>query len=170
MGLSFVTGNAIDVFKPHLAALVETSLKKSFRTTFGGVDEEPTCSEEVAWTGWELLQQRAAKAIPGATPQLLAMSAWRGVYLPIPTKPGTLTLEDGTQLPYGSLPGLVSELESLGKALKLPTTDDDLETLASSYLDDDDRVDDDMDVQTFAQLLLTSHEAVRRQRALWVVK
>ena len=38
------------------------------------------------------------------------------------------------------------------------------------YLEDDDIIDDDMDLQTYAQLLLAAHEAVRRGQPLWIVK
>ena len=64
---------------------------------------------------------------------------------------------------------MVSELKDLGKVLGLPSDDDGLKELAAKYRDDD-LVDADMDVQTYAQLLLAAHVAQRRRQVLWVVK
>src|SRR4051794_32988110 len=47
----------------------------------------------------------------------------------------------------------------------LPTDDAGLRSLAERY-GDDDLVDEDMDVQTYAQLLLTAHVAQRRRHVL----
>jgi hypothetical protein len=64
----------------------------------------------------------------------------------------------------------IAELESFARAAGLPTDDNGLRALAAKYLDDDDLIDQDPDVQTYARLLLAAHEAARRRLPLWVVK
>jgi hypothetical protein len=44
-----------------------------------------------------------------------------------------------------------------------------LKQLAAKY-QDDDLIDSDMDIQTYAQLLLAARVAQRRRQVLWVVK
>jgi hypothetical protein len=44
-----------------------------------------------------------------------------------------------------------------------------LKQLAEKY-QEDDLIDEDMDIQTYGQLLLAAHEAQRRRQVLWVVK
>jgi hypothetical protein len=98
------------------------------------------------------------------------MEAWSGCYVPAETQPGSFEFDgEKTPLAVASLPALVSELESVGRALGLPTDDNGLKQLAAKY-QDDDLVDSDMDIQTYAQLLLAAHVAQRRRQVLWVVK
>jgi hypothetical protein len=99
------------------------------------------------------------------------MEAWSGVYVPLVTEPIAFELDgQETPLDVASLTNLTSELEALGKLLDLPVDDDGLRALAARYSDDDDLVDSDMEIQTYAQLLLAAHEASRRRAPLWVVK
>ncbi len=69
-----------------------------------------------------------------------------------------------------SLDNLINEIETFGKAESLPVDDTGLQEFADKYLGDDDLIDDDMDLQTYAQLLLVAHEAKRRNQPLWVIK
>jgi hypothetical protein len=64
---------------------------------------------------------------------------------------------------------LVDELEAVAAALGLPVDSAGLQELVRRYKDDD-LVDDDMDIQTYAQLLLATQEAKKRKQELWVVK
>jgi hypothetical protein len=41
--------------------------------------------------------------------------------------------------------------------------------LAARYLEDDDLIDKELDLQTYVQLMLTAKQAVARRQALWVV-
>jgi hypothetical protein len=172
MGLTFTVGNPSVAFIEPFDGRVRALLLKRFG---GAVDldssEDPYASEELGWSGWAKLQRRAIKAVGrGRVPHLLSMEAWCGCYVPAETDPGAFEVESTpTPLQYGSLPRLVGELEAVGAALGLPTGDVGLRELADGYLEDD-REDEDMDVQTYAQLLLAARVAGRRRQVLWVVK
>jgi hypothetical protein len=172
MGLTFTVGNPSVAFIEPFAARVRSLLSHRFG---GAVDldsgEDPYTSEELGWSGWEKLQRRATQAVGGKqVPHLLSMEAWCGCYVPAETDPDAFEVEGTpTPLKFGSLPRLVGELEAVGTALGLPTADAGLRALADSYLEDD-REDEEMDVQTYAQLLLAARVAGRRRQVLWVVK
>ena len=171
MGLTFSVGNPIDAFFEPFAERV----KKTFELHFNGIvldsDEEVYFSEDLGWSGWRLLQDKAVETVGAeAVPHFLSMEAWFGCYVPAETIPGSFEFNgEETPLAVASLPVLVSELEKLGKALGLPSGDIGLKELAAKY-HDEDSIDDDMDIQTYAQLLLAAHVAQRRRQVLWVVK
>jgi hypothetical protein len=173
MGLTFTVGNARHVFIEPYGA----NLDQAFADHFGQQvkrleDEEPWYSEELGWSGWEQLQIRATSALgKESIPNLLSMPAWKGVYLPVEIEPCSLTdiPGDDTPLEVGSLDGLVTELERFGKSAGLPTKDEELRELAAKYLDDD-LIDEDMDIQTYVQLMLAGHYAAGRRYPLWIVK
>jgi len=99
------------------------------------------------------------------------MEAWQGVYVPGEADIGFFTFDGhSTPLSVASLDQLIGELEAIGVALGLPTDGADLRSLFLGYRDDDDRCDDDMDIQTYVQLLLSAREAKKRNQPLWVVK
>jgi hypothetical protein len=101
----------------------------------------------------------------------LSMEAWQGVYVPVETDIGVFTFDGhSTPLSVASLDHLLGELEAIGVALGVRTEGADLQSLFLGYCDDDDRCDDDMDIQTYVQLLLSAREAKKRNQPLWVVK
>jgi hypothetical protein len=170
MGLSFTVGNPSDTFIEGYAQRVLARLAEAFGPAVVLDAPEPAySSDELGWSGWRRLQERA-DAVIGAdrVPHLLSMAAWNGCYVPAPTEPTEFAIEEqSAPLAVGSLPALVAELEAVGAALGLPTDDDGLRELAARY---DDAVDDDMDIQTYAALLQAAHVAERRRQVLWVVK
>jgi hypothetical protein len=171
MGLTFSVGNPADAFIEPFADRVKKTLASQFRGIVLDSDEEAYFSEELGWSGWRLLQEKAVETI-GAdrAPHFLSMEAWSGCYVPAETQPGSFEFDgEKTPLAVASLSALLGELEDVGKALRLPTDDVGLQQLAEKY-QDDDLVDDDMDIQTYAQLLMAVHEAQRRRQVLWVVK
>jgi hypothetical protein len=171
MGLTFSVGNPVDAFIEPFAERVKKTLASHYSGIVLDSDEEAYFSEELGWSGWRLLQDKAIETLGAdAVPHFLSMEAWSGCYVPAETQPGSFEFDgEKTPLAVASLPALVSELEGLGKALGLPTDDNGLRKLAVKY-QDDDLIDDDMDIQTYAQLLLASHAAQRRRQVLWVVK
>jgi hypothetical protein len=172
MGLTFTVGNPADAFMEPFAERVRLTLAAHFgdSVVLDSV-ELAYYSDELGWSGWRTLQERAANALTAQrVPHLLAMEAWCGCYVPADTEPRCFEFdEESTPLDTASLPALVRELEAVGKALGLPTDDAGLAELAERY-SDDDLADEDMDIQTYAQLLLAARLAQRRQQVLWVVK
>ena len=173
MGLTFSVANPQDVFSDPFGDVVAETL----RSIFGDEMEldstaAPFCSVELGWSGWRQLQERAAAACGSeAIPHFLSMEAWRGVFLPVETEAGMIQFpDDPTPLSVACLERLIDELEKIGTALDLPTSDDELQKLAARYLDNDDLIDDDMDIQTFAALLPSTRIAKERNQPLWVVK
>jgi hypothetical protein len=171
MGLTFSVGNPVDAFIEPFAERVKKTLASHFSEIVLDSGEEAYFSEELGWSGWRLLKDKAVETLGAdAVPHFLSMEAWSGCYVPAETQPGSFEFDcEKTPLAVASLPVLVSELEDLGKALGLPTDDNGLREFAAKY-QDDDLIDDDMDIQTYAQLLLASHTAQRRRQVLWIVK
>jgi hypothetical protein len=172
MGLAFTVGNPSDVFEAPFADRVHSTLLGHFGdAVILDSDEAPFYSEEIGWSGWQSLQERAAEAVTAErVPHLLSLEAWCGCYVPADVQPGRIEFDgESTALAVGSLGRLLSELEAVGAALGLPTDDLGLRELAGRY-QDDDLVDEDMEIQTYAQLLRSAHAAQRRRPTLWVVK
>jgi hypothetical protein len=172
MGLTFSVGNPVDAFIEPFANRVKETLASHFPGTIElDSDEEAYFSEELGWSGWRLLQEKAVHAVTAArVPHFLSMEAWSGCYVPAETQPGSFEFDgQETPLDVASLPALVSELEAVGKALELPTDENGLKQLAAKY-QEDDLIDADMDIQTYAQLLLAARVAQLRRQILWVVK
>lgn len=172
MGLTFSVGNPDAAFIQPLAERVRSTLASHFGTDILlDSDEETFYSNELAWSGWSLLQEKATEVVGSEkVPHLLAMEAWSGCYVPTNTQIGSFGFDgESTKLDVASLPELLRELELLGPALGLPIDDPSLCKLAEKY-QDDDLIDDDMEIQTYAQLLLAAHLADRRRQVLWVVK
>ncbi len=172
MGLVFTVGRPVDVFDDSVAELIQHVLEAECADHValdGGA--EPFHSAELGWSGWNLLQERARVALtPEVVPNLLSMDAMHGAYLPGWVEAGAILFEDYPMpLDVAPLEGLITELEQVGPALGLATDDAGLASLAARYADDD-RCDDDMEVQTYAQLLLAARQAVARRQPLWVVK
>jgi hypothetical protein len=174
MGLTFTVGTAADVFIEPYASHLREFLVNHFGVDMGLSSElEPWYSVELGWSGWSELQERAATAVgPESLPHLLSMEAWKGVFVPVETDPGEVHSipGDSTPLAVGSLPLLVRELASIGKAFELPAEHRLLEELAEKYANDDDLVEEDMDIQTLLQLTLAARVASERGQPLWVVK
>lgn len=172
MALVFTVSAPTTVFTEPHGTLVADTLRAQFGDAidYDSTDERYSC--ELGWSGWSTLQQRAADACgTDAIPHLLSMEAWSGAYVPVETETGTFEFPgDGTNLDIGCLSKLIAELELIGNVLDLPIDDDSLDKLYHHYADDDDLVDDDMDIQTFTQLLPLARYALKKRLPLWVVK
>jgi hypothetical protein len=171
MGLTFSVGNPVDALIEPFAEQVKRTLAAHFDGIILDSDEEAYFSAELGWSGWRELQQRAMEVVGArGLPHLLSMEAWSGCYVPAETEPGSFEFDgEDMRLDVASLPALVCELENVGRALDLPTSDSGLNELAAKYRDGE-LIDADMDIQTYAQLLLAAHAAQRRRQVLWVVK
>lgn len=172
MALVFTVSSPLVVFaEPHA-----TNVANTLRTQFGDAIDfgstEKRYSSELGWSGWSSLQKRAANTCgPDAIPHFLSMEAWSGAYLPLETSTGVFEFPgDETNLDIGCLTNLISELELIGTSLNLPIDDAELDKLYHKYADDDDLIDDDMDVQTFTQLLPLARYALAHRLPLWIVK
>lgn len=168
MPLTFVVGNASDVFAGDLAHAIDSELNRRFPGPAKRTDE-PYQSEPVEAIGWRQLQQRVLQS-PDPSPQLATVDAYQAVYLPS-AHPNVEHLPVGNladPLQVGSLPALLDELRRFAAAASLPTDDVELMQLAVRYLESDD-FDADLDVQTYVQLMLSARQAMTRGQALWIV-
>ncbi|HEX7828161.1 MAG TPA: hypothetical protein VF787_00835 [Thermoanaerobaculia bacterium] len=166
MSLSFIVGQAGDVFAGDLARVVDAELRQRFTLPDR---HDPYESEPVDASGWRQLQQRVLRTVD-TSPQLATVDAYQAVYVP-----GALdhvehlpiaNLADPLQV--GSLSLLLEELKAFAAAASLPTDDLELMKLAAHYLEHED-VDADLDLQTYVQLMLSAKQAIARGQALWIV-
>ncbi len=172
MSLTFVVGTASDVFGGDLARAVEGELRKRFPALAAYDHDEAYRSDFVEASGWPKLQQRAATLLgKGAIPHLVSVEAYQAVYVPV-----ELANVEHVPIPnaadplqVGSLDALVGELRAFADAAMLPTDEIELMQLAAKYLEDDDLFDQDLDVQTYVQLMLSAKQALARRQGLWVV-
>jgi hypothetical protein len=72
-------------------------------------------------------------------------------------------------LQVASLERLLAALRAFAAAAALPTDDVELMELGAKYLEDDLLITDDLDVQTYVQLMLSAKQAAATRRALWAV-
>jgi hypothetical protein len=171
MSLTFVVGNAADVFGPEFARAVDSVLRSHFKVS-NGAAEEAYRSELVEGGGWPALQFRAADILGGeAVPQIATVEAYQAVYIPNgPKEVAHLPIPNAADpLQVGNLEGLIGELRAFADKASLPTDDVELMNLAAKYLEDDEAFDSDLDVQTYVQLMLTAKQAAARQQPLWIV-
>ena len=163
--LAFVAGVAADVFPPDLAEAIDGVLRGRWEGRVGDAYR----SDPVEVIGWSRLQRRVAQTLPGA-PQVTEMDVYQAVYLP-----GS---GDGVQrvpipnvadpLEIGSLDALLDELRAFAAKASLPTDDVELMQLAAHYLENDALFDQDLDVQTYVQLMLTAKQSAAHGVPLWI--
>ena len=172
MGLTFQVGSADQVLEEDYA----TELMPVLAASFPGAGAEHSSVEawyspELAWSGWGALQERVEAVLgAGKAPHFLSMEAWFGAYVPLAIEPTAVQVgEHETPLAVAALGALTEELERFGRAADLPTDREGLMRLAAKY-DDDELCDDDMDVQTYAQVLLGAFVARERGQPLWIIK
>ena len=162
MPLTFVAGSAHDVLGPDLARAVEETLREKFPVT-NGEGEDPYRSDEVDIRGWAALQTRV--------PQIAGIDAYQAVFVAAPLRGIEELTVPNVADPFhvASLPALVDGLQQFAKRAKLPVDEVELMQLAAKYLEDDELVDADLDVQTYVQLMLSARQAMARNQALWIV-
>lgn len=168
MGLTFKVGAASDVFFGEFAERVEQELARQVRFSIPSAPGVSTYySEDVDWFGWAQFQQMAVMALGQSNvPNILAVEAWRSVYLPIHLEPVTIEVEEEVELQCASLPGLLVELEQLAASQAWSTDAASLRVLWKKYYEDDENIE----IQTFIQLMLAAQAASERGMPLWVVK
>jgi len=162
VSLTFVVGRAADVFGPALADAVEAVLRGRF-PALALRDGDAYQSEPVEFAGWRDLARR--------TPFLAGIDPYQAVFVTV-----DVTGVEALPIPNAADPLQVASLEQLLDALRtfaaeaaLPTDDVELMELAAKYLEDDLLISDDLDVQTYVQLMLSAKQAAATRRALWVV-
>jgi hypothetical protein len=160
VSLTFVVGRAGDVFGPALADAVDTALRGRF-PSLSLRDGDPYRSEPVEFAGWRDLARRAP----------LLVDPYQAVFVPAEVAAvETIAIPNAADpLQVASLSRLLAELSAFAEAAALPTDDVELMTLAAKYLEDDLLISDDLDVQTYVQLMLSAKQAAAAGRALWVV-
>jgi len=133
---------------------------------------KPWRSEELPWSGWAELQSSVAKTIQNPFPfHLGSVEAWSGVFLPITVEPAELKVAGSdTPLQVASTINLKRELCEYARRRRLPTENGQLQALFEQYLDDDEKVDTDYDVQVYSQLMQAVNNSLSRKQPLWVVK
>ena len=159
--LTFIAGSAHDVLGPDLARAVEAALDQRFSIKDGQGDE-PYRSDEVDVRGWVELQKRI--------PQIAGIDAYQAVFVDAPLKGIEEIAVPNVADPFhvASLPALLDALRKFAASSSLPTDDVELMQLAAKYLEDDELVEADLDIQTYVQLMLSARQAVARQQALWI--
>lgn len=162
MPLTFVAGSAHDVLGPDLARAVEDALRRKFPVT-NGEGEEAYRSDEVDARGWAALQ--------GRVPQIAGIDAYQAVFVAAPLRGIEEVTVPNVADPFhvASLPALLDALQQFATRAKLPVDEVELMQLAAKYLEEDELVDADLDVQTYVQLMLSARQAVARGQALWIV-
>jgi hypothetical protein len=162
VALTFVVGDANEIFGADLASAVGTELGRRY-PSHPSKDAEPYASDEVDIRGWAALQSRV--------PQLAPIDAYQAVFIPAP-----VSGVDELVIPTVADPFHVASLDMLAAALRdfastaaLPADDVELMQLAAHYLEDDELVDQDLDVQTYVQLMLSVKQALARRQPLWLV-
>ena len=159
--LAFVAGNAADVFPADLAEAIETVVPSKTADAYR--------SDPVDARGWSQLQARAMKTLD-ASPQLTGIDAYQSVYLP-GTRHGVERVpipNVADPLEIGSLDSLLAELRAFAAKAALPTDDVELMQLAVHYLENDALIDQDLDVQTYVQLMLAAKQSVAHGVPLWI--
>jgi len=162
VSLTFVAGSAHDVLGPDLARAVEAALQQRFSIQ-NGQGDEPYRSDEVDVRGWVALQRRI--------PQIAGIDAYQAVFVNAPLKGIEEIALPNVADPFhvASLTALIDALQKFAAGAKLPTDDVELMQLAAKYLEDDELVEADLDVQTYVQLMLSARQAIARGQALWIV-
>ena len=159
--LAFVAGSASDVFPADLAEAIENIVP----TVASGVYR----SDPVDARGWTQLQTRVLKTLDAA-PQIAGIDAYQSVYLP-----GARDRVERVPIPnvadpleVGSLDALLGELRAFAAQASLPTDDVELMQLAAHYLENDALFDQDLDVQTYVQLMLAAKQSAAHGVPLWI--
>jgi hypothetical protein len=167
VGLTFVVGTASDVFSGDLARTIDAELHKRF-PSLAAEAEEKYESEPVDASGWRELQRRVHQTLDVA-PHLTTVDAYQAVYVPAAMEhvEHVPIANVADPLQVASLPALLDELRRFASSASLPTDDVELMQLGAQYLENE--TDDDLDVQTYVQLMLSAKQAAARQQALWVV-
>ena len=165
--LTFVVGNARQVFPDPWGASVDERLDAWYPGEFRYTGEQPWCSAPVEWRGWSDLQQCAVSLLgEDAIPHLLNTDACRGVFLPVDVEACGVTNFGGDPavLDVGALDSLIEELERFARRRVLPIDD-------AALLELPEKVDDgDLALLTYAEVLRAAHYARRARLPLWVVR
>jgi hypothetical protein len=172
MGVSFTVGGTRGTFEEGFANEIAGVLDHAFGAEGDWEGGPPRHFGELAGTGWDDLQRRAAEELGrDAVPNLLALGEdGRGVYLPAHVQAVALPLSAGAPLRCASLPGLRRELAELAERWDIALDDEALKDLLGVHQDPDDGwVADAPEILTFAHLALAANEAVRRDCPLWLV-
>jgi hypothetical protein len=168
--LTFVAGTPADVFGGGFGDAVARELIARYRFT-AAPNETPYHSEPVDGSGWRDLQKLAGSMLGESAPHLSKVEAYQAVYIPAPlTDVEHVAIANAADpLQVASLTALIDELTRFAHHASLPTDDLELMGLAARYLEDDEMIDKELDLQTYVQLMLTAKQAVARRQALWVV-
>ena len=166
--LVFIAGTPADVFAPDLARGIEIELAAHF-PGLPAIAGEVYRSEGVEPIGWSRLQTRVAQSIPAA-PHLTSIDAYQSVYLPVslPAVQHLLIPNAADPLEVGSLEHLLDELRQFAAAAGLPTDDVEMMQLSAHYLEDDELFEQDLDVQTYLQLMLAAKQSAAHSLPLWI--
>ena len=167
VSLTFVVGNAADVFSGDLARAIDDALRTRFPEAVAK-REDPYESEPVDASGWRALQRRVHETLDVA-PHVTTVDAYQAVYVPVAMDhvEHVPIPNAADPLQVGSLPALLDELHRFASSASLPTDDVELMQLGAHYLEGDEHAD--LDVQTYVQLMLSAKQASARGQALWVV-
>ena len=168
--LTFVAGTPADVFGGGFGDAVAEELNRRYGFT-AAANDTPYRAEPVDGSGWRDLQKLAGSMLGASSPHLSKVDAYQAVYIPaaLADVEQIAIANAADPLQVASLTALIEELTRFAEQASLPTDDLELMGLAARYLEDDDMIDKELDLQTYVQLMLTAKQAVARRQALWVV-
>jgi hypothetical protein len=158
MPLTFVVGTAADVFGADVGRAIDAAVP----TPRG---DEPYRSEPVGAGGWRALQGAVMRALDAA-PHLTTIDAYQAVYVPGQHDVQHVAVANfADPLQVGSLDALLAELHAFASASSLPVDDVELMSLFAQLLESDEV---NLELETYAQLMLSARQARARGQALWV--
>jgi len=159
--LEFVAGSAAEVFPADMAESIAKIVSSAAADVYR--------SEPVDPRGWSQLQSRVMRTLDAA-PQIAGVDAYQSVYVP-----GSRNGVERVPIPnvadpleIGSLDSLLAELRAFAAKAALPTDDVELMQLAAHYLENDALIDQDLDVQTYVQLMLAAKQSAAHGVPLWI--
>src|SRR5262249_49327507 len=154
-------GSASDVFPADLAEAIDKIVRSETSDVYR--------SDPVDARGWGQLQARVLKTLDAA-PQIAGIDAYQSVYLPGPPRrvERVPVPNVADPLEVGSLDALLAELRAFAAKAALPTDDVELMQLAAHYLENDALFDQDLDVQTYVQLMLAARQSAAHGVPLWI--
>jgi hypothetical protein len=159
--LEFVAGSASEVFPANMAESIGRIVPSAAAEVYRSDPVDPR--------GWSQLQARVLRTLDAA-PQIAGIDAYQSVYVP-----GARNGVERVPIPnvadpleIGGLDSLLGELRAFAEKAALPTDEVELMQLAAHYLENDALIDQDLDVQTYVQLMLAAKQSAAHGVPLWI--
>lgn len=168
MALKMTIGGAVGAFEPGEGTEVAGLLDAAFAADSAWRESSSRLFADLTPENWGLFLSAALQTLPAEdAPNLLALDASGGVFLPAHVQAVSFPLTRGGSLRCASLPGLRRELAELAIHWHLPDCDDELHELLAAAEAGTESVP--TQTRTYCLLALAANEALRRDCPLWLV-